>query len=98
MPKKYTSYTAPFCGVCTLLYCEYLVIMMRPNLSTGILIFLIFYTILVVMALWSYFSAMLSDPGYVPHDYEYDLSRMSRLTAALYRHCDKYQAEKIDIT
>ena len=53
---------------------------------------------IVFLALWAYFSAMFSDPGFVPNQYEYDLSKMSVLIAALYRQTARYQHEKIDIT
>lgn len=98
MAKKITSYTAPFCGVCTLIICDYVVIMMNWSTGSGATIFIIIYNVFLVLALWSYFGAMWSDPGFVPLEYEYNLSKMSRLTAALYHQSAKYQNEKIDIT
>jgi hypothetical protein len=98
MGKKITSYSAPFFGVCTLIFSDFTVIIMNLPLSNSSISFIVLYNILVFLALWSLFSAMWCDPGFIPRDSVYDLSKMSRLTAALYKNVSKYQDIKIDIT
>jgi hypothetical protein len=85
MVKKITSYLAPLCGVCVLIFCDYIVIAMNLSQDVGKIAFIAIYNLIVFLALWAYFSAMWSDPGFVPNQYEYDLSKMSVLIAALYR-------------
>ena len=75
----------PIFVVCIILFCDFVLIISQKDLkSTGSLVAVILYNIVVFMALWSLLATMVSDPGFVPKGYRYDFTMMTRLTKQLY--------------
>ncbi len=55
------------------------------------------YNFLALMVVWSFLSTTFRNPGFIPTGYNYDLTRMSRITYSLYQNIIKYQAANISI-
>lgn len=91
---KASSYIAPVCAVCALGFADYCIIIIQPNNNY---VWLVCYNLFVFLALWSLLSTYFTDPGFVPINGKYDLSKLPRLVASLYKQTCKYQHAKIDI-
>ncbi len=85
---KISSYLAPICAVSAIVFADYCIIVIQPYDTNYVWITV--YNIIVVFALWSLISTYFSDPGFVPANGKYDLSRMPRLVASLYEQTSKY--------
>ena len=46
--------------------------------------------------MFSLFNTRFNNPGFIPHKYSYDVSKMSKLLTALYLQTSSYENERID--
>ena len=94
MAKHIFSYLAPVVGVLTLVYCDAVYVYIRLFLTpptTAIYDYTLVgvLNILVLLAFWSLFATIVSDPGYTPLNYQCNPKLMSKTVAALYRFARK---------
>ena len=52
--------------------------------TQSILLFFVF-GFLVLMSIWSLLATMCTDPGFIPFNYEYDVTKMTRTMESLYK-------------
>jgi hypothetical protein len=71
--------------VTAIAFADFCVILIQPVYNTTTYTWLGFYNAIAALALWSLVSTYLSDPGYVPRDCKYDLNKMPRLVASMYK-------------
>ena len=56
-------------------------------------IYIVLYELIVIMVLWCLFRLVVSDPGYIPQDYRYDVETLDALDKALYRAVEESSSE-----
>ena len=83
MAKHIFSYLAPVVGVLTLVYCDAVYVYIRLFLTpttTAIYDYTLVgvLNILVLLAFWSLFATIVSDPGYTPLNYQCNPKLMSK--------------------
>ena len=77
--RNFSSTIVPiFSGLVMLLSDTAFGLAQNGNWNAGSITLTVVFNILVFMSLWSLLATMLSDPGYVPKNYEYDVSKMNK--------------------
>lgn len=88
MAKGCCSYVAPCFAICTIAICDYAFCIFQAthveDMTTGLILEIIFYNLLALMSVWSLLMALFTNPGYVPQNYDYSQDKLSKTTLALY--------------
>ncbi len=74
--KDLSSYLAPLVIFIAIAYCDFAILKMNfltfeSLVHPTLLIILCVYNFVIVMVLWSLFSTMCNDPGYIPFNVTY---------------------------